>query len=512
MVSWSGSDNPGGSGLATYTEYVSDNGGLFSPLLTRTTETSATFSGLNGHTYGFYSVATDHVGNQQPASSAQATTTVDSASPTSSVSALPSIESSLAFPITVNANDPQPAPGVPPSGLASVDIYVSMDSGPFTLWKNLALTGLTGSVTTTYPAQSSHSYAFASLAHDQVGNIESKILSADTGTSVPDLNPPSTAVVSVNPIASPPTPILQVNFSSAASGGSGLASFAIYAEVDGGAPVLIGTVPGGTPVGGVYSGSLSYLPIADGVSHTYGFYTVGTNGHGVSETKTNPDFTYTATFTAPPTLSVIGLTVQHGAAERSFVRYVDINFNESDAQSGGALTALMNSLTSGTAHIALIQHDLGYNGATDTAGTPVPLSASMLHVVDHAIEIDFGQYGLGGVSAAGLSLINYWSELTQGDGYYELDLNLNPTDNSGTLPIHELLYRLLGDVTGDGVVNGDLANPNSDASLVKAAQNFSGQMAAPFDVNGDGTVNTVDYFLVTRSNARKIAGVVKLNG
>ncbi len=64
-LSWSGSDSPGGPGIASYSVYVSDNGGLYQPLLTNTTSTSTTFTGLNGHTYGFYSVATDKAGNVQ---------------------------------------------------------------------------------------------------------------------------------------------------------------------------------------------------------------------------------------------------------------------------------------------------------------------------------------------------------------------------------------------------------------------------------------------------------------
>jgi RHS repeat-associated protein len=62
-VSWSGQDDSGGSGIASYDIYVSDNGGSFAPFLTGTAQTSATFQGVDGHTYGFFSVATDNVGN-----------------------------------------------------------------------------------------------------------------------------------------------------------------------------------------------------------------------------------------------------------------------------------------------------------------------------------------------------------------------------------------------------------------------------------------------------------------
>src|SRR5262249_51582792 len=76
-ISRSGADARGGSGIAAYDVFVSDDGGPFQPFLRGTTATSATFGGQAGHTYAFYSVATDGVGNRQPTPSApQATTTL----------------------------------------------------------------------------------------------------------------------------------------------------------------------------------------------------------------------------------------------------------------------------------------------------------------------------------------------------------------------------------------------------------------------------------------------------
>jgi len=82
-VSWTGQDDAKGSGVATYDVYVSDNGGPFRPFRSATTDTSATYPGVDGHTYAFYSVATDQVGNRQAApAGAQATTTVHVAAAT----------------------------------------------------------------------------------------------------------------------------------------------------------------------------------------------------------------------------------------------------------------------------------------------------------------------------------------------------------------------------------------------------------------------------------------------
>jgi len=75
-VSWNASD-PGGSGVAGVTVYVSDNGGPFTPLVVNSTASSAVFTGVFGNTYAFYSVATSNVGTMQPTpSAAQATISV----------------------------------------------------------------------------------------------------------------------------------------------------------------------------------------------------------------------------------------------------------------------------------------------------------------------------------------------------------------------------------------------------------------------------------------------------
>jgi hypothetical protein len=76
-VSWSGTDDPGGSGIAVYDIFVSDNGGAFGLWRAGISETVGTFTGEAGHTYGFYSVAADYTGHRQPTPSGpQATTKI----------------------------------------------------------------------------------------------------------------------------------------------------------------------------------------------------------------------------------------------------------------------------------------------------------------------------------------------------------------------------------------------------------------------------------------------------
>jgi RHS repeat-associated protein len=63
LVSWAGADV--GAALASYTVYVSDNGGPYLPWLQDTTLTESNYAGTPGHLYRFIAVAKDNAGNIQ---------------------------------------------------------------------------------------------------------------------------------------------------------------------------------------------------------------------------------------------------------------------------------------------------------------------------------------------------------------------------------------------------------------------------------------------------------------
>lgn len=100
-VEWSGADV--GSGVRDYTLYVSDNGGPFLAWQTQLTAKQAQFTGVGGHTYRFFSIARDLVGNVESAkASAEATTTVNVAiSLVANVTVGPSL--SAIFPVTLTS-------------------------------------------------------------------------------------------------------------------------------------------------------------------------------------------------------------------------------------------------------------------------------------------------------------------------------------------------------------------------------------------------------------------------
>lgn len=109
VVCWTGNDV--GAGIASYDIHVSTNGGTWGLWLANTTNTCATFTGQNGHTYSFYSIARDHVGHiEAPPSVRDALTTVDVPEPFSvaiSRAPLPSGQGeriTLTYPTTVGRN------------------------------------------------------------------------------------------------------------------------------------------------------------------------------------------------------------------------------------------------------------------------------------------------------------------------------------------------------------------------------------------------------------------------
>jgi hypothetical protein len=187
-VSWSGSGAPA---IASYSVFVSDNGGPFTAFLTGTTQTSATFTGQDGHTYGFYTVAKDTGGRVQPTpAGAQATTLVDLDPPSSSVQPLPAVTNGTAVKVTWAGSD-----GPSGSGVASFDVFVSDNGGPFTAF----LTGTT-QTSATFSGVAGHSYAFYSVARDRAGNVQPTPSGAQATTLL--------QVAALPPAPPPPTPAI----------------------------------------------------------------------------------------------------------------------------------------------------------------------------------------------------------------------------------------------------------------------------------------------------------------
>jgi hypothetical protein len=126
-VHWFGQDDPGGSGIASYEIYVSDNATAWTLWKGQASDTSAVFPGQLGHTYAFYSVATDNVGQREAAPLAvdAVTTVTEGSAPALEIRILeqgielswPAAASGFALEFTPSLDPPVPwqAVGNPPT-------------------------------------------------------------------------------------------------------------------------------------------------------------------------------------------------------------------------------------------------------------------------------------------------------------------------------------------------------------------------------------------------------------
>jgi uncharacterized repeat protein (TIGR01451 family) len=140
-VSWSGSD-PAGAGIATYDIYSATDNGPYTVWQSGTAATSATFDGALGHTYSFYSMATDNAGKrQQTPGPSQSTTTQGQQTkvpPTVVVTPLPSsiaAAQSLSVTVTVSGGTGYPIPtgSVTLSGGGYTSAATTLNAGSATM-------------------------------------------------------------------------------------------------------------------------------------------------------------------------------------------------------------------------------------------------------------------------------------------------------------------------------------------------------------------------------------------
>lgn len=383
----------------------------------------------------------------------------DTTKPVSAVSALAQRQTAKSFTVTVTGSDP----GSPSSGVATYDIYTSVNGGTYALWT----TATAGSPSAVYTGQSNTTYAFHSIAHDVAGNTETKSSTLlEASTFVPDLDPPVSSVTSVTHATS----AFRVNWSGNDVGGGSIYGVAIYAVVDGGAPQLVGSYNLGAASG--TSGYFPYQALADGSSHTYQFYTIATDNARIAEAAPAApyDASVTATFPVPATVKPGSFYLQRGNVKTggTYIRYVDITFP---------------STPPSVSRLRLKRFSL--NG---TGGTIIPISG-VATTAGNVITLDFGATGITGAAST-----------SAGDGYYELGFDAQGIGRFGQV-YH--FYRLLGDVNGDSIVD------DTDINNITARLNSSGVL--PEDVNGDGIINSSDKTIASRLKTRRVLSALRLD-
>ncbi len=123
-------------------------------------------------------IATNQVDPHDPTKGTDPTreahNTLDSGTPTSSVTALPTITSTASFTVSWSGQDDMGG-----SGIAKFDVFAGIDNEPLTLWLDD-----TADTSATFTGEVGHTYHFYSVATDNVGHVELAPAQADASTTV----------------------------------------------------------------------------------------------------------------------------------------------------------------------------------------------------------------------------------------------------------------------------------------------------------------------------------------
>ena len=189
-ITWGGTDS--GSGIASYDVQWRIAGGEWQWLYENTTLTSFTaHGGQNGVTYEFRAQGTDHVGNAQAWTDAQASTTVT----TNPVSTITGFNPETILQITTGPgpNDSftvfwegQTAPGTTP---LTYNLRYRKPGGNWQDWTAMANTALTSGIFTLTETDPDGQYQFEVAARNNQGQQE-QFTSQSEGTIIVDRNPP----------------------------------------------------------------------------------------------------------------------------------------------------------------------------------------------------------------------------------------------------------------------------------------------------------------------------------
>lgn len=153
--------------------------------MTSTTQTSATFTGQTGNTYGFFSVATDNLGHVQPTPTAAQATTILASPPSSTVHPLPATTTATTFTLAWSGS-----PGAGASSIVSYEIFVSINGGSFN-----PLLSKTTQTSTTFTGQAGDTYAFYSVATNNLGLVQPTPTTAQATIKVVKVTVPPPAIV-----------------------------------------------------------------------------------------------------------------------------------------------------------------------------------------------------------------------------------------------------------------------------------------------------------------------------
>jgi hypothetical protein len=294
----------------------------------------------------------------------------------------------------------------------------------------------------------SATYSFTAALGDQ-GNQYRAVFTNTAGTATTN---PATLNIGVTPV------FTSINYMTIPVGlTSGITVIAT------GSPASQYTITSGSLPSGVTLDSVTGLFAGAPAAGTAGSYPVtiqALNGIGTAPTQS---------FTLTVTSAVTSFVVSKGAAQRSYIRYLDLGMDSN----ASALALLQNP-----SRVKLTKADLNGVGSASVslAGfLSVPTGQSTL-------AVNFGTIGLGNSR-----------NTSSADGYYTLGVDL---DGNGSFETNLFFFRLFGDTNGDKEVNA------TDQSAVLAG--CTAAYNVNLDLNGDGVVNTSDFTYVKKNVGRKL--------
>jgi Kelch motif/Fibronectin type III domain/Putative Ig domain len=222
----------------------------------------------------------------------------------------------------------------------------------------------------------------------------------------------------------------------------------------------------GLPVAGTMV--ISYLGSAGAPTLYTGTYTVVANFTSADSNYASATGTGSITLSAPVPPQVGSVVVNGGAAQRSEVTSVAVNFNQHVSLPANPADAFLLNRDSDHAGVAL-------TAAVDNTGQTTVVTLTFVGGAVDSGSLQDGRYDL---TASAALVSNPGGQLDGvGDGIGGIDYTLTGTPANG-------LFRLFGDANGDGSVGAN--------DFVFFRQSFNGTSDI-FDFDGDGTVSVSDF-------------------
>ncbi len=303
-VSYTASDNAGGSGLAEVALYAKGPGQSTYTNVASTSSESA--SGSFSYTasagegsYSFYTIATDKAGNVQATpGTPNATTLLDRRVPTSTASS-PAYTKSPAWTVSYSASDNSGG-----SGLAEVALYAE-GPGQSSYTEVGTTSSESGSGSFSFTASAGEgTYSFYTLAKDKAGNAQGVPLRPQAKTLLDEQAPTSSASA---PAYAKGTNWTVSYSASDNAGGSGLAEVALYAK----GPGQSTYTKAASSTSGIGSGSFNYTASAG--EGAYSFYTLATDQAGNTQTAPSQPNATTVLDMVPP--SAVAVSTNNASGE-----------------------------------------------------------------------------------------------------------------------------------------------------------------------------------------------------